>query len=149
MSTSTQPPILEACDVLPLMHQGDTNGTSHQPKPDAAKAKGKTAHRRTGDRFAVVNTFADFTMAGLTRAEIAVWLLLWRDTKPDGLARTSQVDLARRAGVNVRTVKRATVGLHRRGLLVLVHRGSLRQGPSTYRLRPLPPERKGDMGDTL
>jgi hypothetical protein len=40
---------------------------------------------------------ADFTLSALTRAEIAVCLLLWRDTKSDGTAQTSQADLARRA----------------------------------------------------
>jgi DNA-binding MarR family transcriptional regulator len=106
-------------------HQGDTS-----------KAKSKPFRRNTADRFAVLNAFVDFTMQELSRAEALVWLVLYRDTK-DGTARTSQTDIARRAGVNVRTVKRAIAGLHRRGLLVLVHRGSLRRGPSTYRLRPL------------
>jgi hypothetical protein len=84
----------------------------------------------------VLNAFVDFTMQELSRAEALVWLALYRDTK-DGTAQTSQSDIARRAGENVRTVKRAIAGLHRRGLLVLVHRGSLRRGPSTYRLPPL------------
>ncbi len=111
----------------PARHQG--NG----------KAKGKPA-RRKGDRFAVLNAFVDFTLSTLTRAEIAVWLLLWRDTKPDGLARTSQADLARRAGVNAKTVKRAVAALAAAGLLTVVYRGSLRRGPSAYRVRPLPRE---------
>ena len=93
--------------------------------------------RRKGDRFAVLNTFADFTLSALTRAEIAVWLLLWRDTKRDGTAKTSQADLARRAGVSVGTAKRAVAGLRCRGLLTVVFRGTLRRGPSAYRVHPL------------
>ncbi len=81
----------------PARHQGDQD-----------KAKGKPARRRTGDRFAVLNAFVDFTLAGLTRNEIAVWLVLYRDTKPDGTARTSQVDMARRVGKSDRTVRRAS-----------------------------------------
>ena len=47
----------------------------------------------------------------LTRAEAAVWFILYRDTKPDGTARTGQTDLARRAGCNVRSVGRALARL--------------------------------------
>ena len=133
-TTNNKPPILEGCAVLPPMHQG--NGAPHQHQGGTSKAKGKPSRRNTADRFAVLNAFVDFTMQELSRAEALVWLVLYRDTK-DGTARTAQTDIARRAGVNVRTVKRAIAGLHRRGLLVLVHRGSLRRGPSTYRLRPL------------
>lgn len=104
-------------------------------RPD--KAKGKTAGRRTGERFATLNTFVDFTLAELTRAETAVWLTLYRDTKADGTARTSQADMGRRAGVNVRTAKRAVLGLCRRGLLTVVFRGNLRRGPSVYRVRAM------------
>lgn len=89
----------------------------------------------TGARFKVVNTFADFTMRSLGRAEIAVWLLLWRDTK-DGVARTSQKDLAQRAGVSERTARRAVQRLCRAGLLTIVHQGGVRRGPSTYRVDP-------------
>ena len=135
MNTSNKPPILEGCAVLPPMHQG--NGSHRRPQCDTSKAKGKPVRRKTGDRFAVLNAFVDFTMQELTRAEALVWLTLFRDTKPDGLARTGQADLARRAGVNVRTVKRTVASLHHRGLLVLVYRGSLRRGPSTYRVRSL------------
>jgi DNA-binding MarR family transcriptional regulator len=99
------------------------------------KAKGKST---AGERFKVLNAFADFTLAGLDRAEIAVWLVLWRDTKPDGLARTSQADLARRAGVTDRTVRRAITSLLDAGLLRVVHRGGLRRGVSVYRVLPLP-----------
>jgi hypothetical protein len=134
MNTNTKPPILEGCAVLPPMHQG--NGSPRRHQGDSSKAKGKTNHRNTADRFAVLNGFVDFTMQELSRAETLVWLVLYRDTK-DGTARTAQTDIARRAGVNVRTVKRAIADLHRRGLLVLVRRGSLRRGPSTYRIRPL------------
>src|SRR5262245_27991772 len=49
-----------------------------------SKAKGKHA----GERFAVLNAFVDFALAELSRAEIAVWLVLYRDTR-DGTARTS------------------------------------------------------------
>src|SRR5262245_42282420 len=90
--------------------------------------------KRAGKRFQVINAFADFTLAGLDRAEIAVWLLLWRDTRPDGLARTAQTDLGRRAGCSTRTVRRALKGLQRAGLLTLAHQGGLNRGLSVYRV---------------
>ena len=53
------------------MHQGRRQRLDPPPPGRHLKAKGKHADRKTGDRFAVLNTFADFTMAGLARAEIA------------------------------------------------------------------------------
>ncbi len=88
-------------------------------------------------RFATMNAFVDFTLHSLSRASAFVWLLLYRDTKPDGLARTAQCDLAKRAGINVRTVRRACADLASRGLLTVVHRGGIRSGLSTYRVHPL------------
>ena len=104
------------------------------------KAKGKTAGRRTGDRFAVLNAFVDFTAGTLNRGEILVWLVLYRDTK-NGTAATSQADIARRTGLCKRTVQLATQRLEAAGLLKRVHRGGLRRGTSRYRVFGL---RKGD-----
>jgi Mn-dependent DtxR family transcriptional regulator len=67
-------------------------------------------------------------------------MLLYRDTKRNGLARTSQVDLARRAGTTPRTVERAVRSLACRGLLAVVNRGGLRKGPSIYRVHALAKE---------
>ena len=68
--------------------------------------------------------------------EIVTWLILYRDTR-DGKAKTSQADIARRAGISDRTVRRVIDALQRRGLLSVVRRGGLRQGPTTYRVHPL------------
>src|SRR5262245_24693336 len=103
------------------------------------KLKGKLKGK-AGERFAVLNAFVDFTLAGLSRAEIAVWLVLYRDTR-DGTARTSYDDMARRAGLNRRNVGRAIRRLEGRGLLQVVHRGGLRRGVSRYRVRGLPKDR--------
>ena len=108
-------------------------------RADRSKPKGKRAgaKAKAGERFAVFNAFVDFALADLSRREIAVWLVLYRDTR-DGTARTSYDDLARRAGLNRRNVGRALRGLERRGLLKVVHRGGLRRGASRYRVRGLP-----------
>ena len=97
------------------------------------KAKGKTTRRRTGERFATLNAFVDFTAGTLNRAEVLVWLVLYRDTK-DGTAATSQADIARRTGLCKRTVQLTTQRLEAAGLLKLVHRGGLRRGTSRYRV---------------
>ena len=108
------------------------NGRHRHQGGDRGKAKGKM-----GERFAVLNTFVDFALAHLNRAEIAVWLILYRDTR-DGTARTSYDDLARRAGCNRRNVGRALRRLECCGLLNVVHRGGLRRGASRYRVRGMP-----------
>jgi len=86
----------------------------------------------------VLNTFIDVSLRTLRRNEIAVWLVLYRDTK-DGTARTSQTDIARRAGITKRTVIRIIGRLERQGLLRIIRRGGINSGPSTYRVQPLEP----------
>jgi IclR helix-turn-helix domain len=99
--------------------------------------KGKTVDpvEKSGGRFALLNTFVDVEMADLkTRAEIAVWLVLYRDTR-DGTARTGISDIARRAGCNRSTVFRALRRLEERSLLTKVSQGGLRSGMSRYRVQ--------------
>lgn len=131
----TSPPTLPGCSVLPPMDSSKGGKRPTSGNQEKAPRKEKPNRRKTGDRFAVFNTFADFTVRDLSRAEIAVWLLLWRDTR-EGTARTSQVDLARRAGMDPSTVKRAVKRLEKRGLLTVVFRGDLWQGPSRYAVHP-------------
>ena len=66
-------------------------------------------------------------MADLSRAELAVWLILYRDTKRDGTARASLDDLARRGGMNRQTASRAVGRLARRKMLQVIRRGGLNQ----------------------
>ena len=106
------------------------------PRPTSRpKLTGKKKVGRS-ERFAVLNAFTDFSMAKLTGAEAKVWLILFRDTKGTGTARTGQADIARRAGIDERTVRRALVKLERKGLVQVVKRGKLNVGPSTYRVHP-------------
>lgn len=74
-------------------------------------------------------------MGGLSRAEIAVWFVLFRDAR-DGIAQTGQTDIARRAGCDRRTVGRALRGLIRRGLVKIIRPGGLNRGPARYRVIP-------------
>ena len=107
---------------------------ARRPKP-----KGKA-----GNRFAVMNAFIDFTMAGLPHPCRSVWVVLWRDTSPDGLARTAQADIARRIGMSVPTVKRAVGKLESLGLVTVAYRGGLGGRLSVYRVNPLPRDHSPD-----
>jgi len=104
-----------------------------RPTP-AAKPKRRTR----SERFAVLNAFVDFGVADakLTPAEALVWLVLFRDTKANGLARTGQTDIARRAGLSVRGVKKAIRALNAKGMVHVLNRGRLNVGPSVYRVHP-------------
>ncbi|MBN9523294.1 hypothetical protein J0H58_33075 [bacterium] len=88
-------------------------------------------------RFAALNAFTDCALAGLTAAEVKVWLILFRDTKAaTGTARTGQADIARRAGLKERTVRYALASLEAKGMVRVVRRGRLGAGPSVYRVHP-------------
>jgi DNA-binding transcriptional ArsR family regulator len=89
----------------------------------------------------VLNGFVDGVMGTLPRAAALTWVCLYRDTKPDGLARTAVTDLARRVGGDRRTVLRALRLLVERGLLEVVRRGGLGRGVSTYRITTSHPKK--------
>lgn len=138
--------------VLPPMRAVEGLQDHAQPTGEATAAKpsslgaasgvrGAPADRRSTPgtpkskhRFETVNTFIDVTMRGVTARAAQVWLILWRDTKPNGLARTGVSDLARRAGCSVSTAKRALAELRRLGLIVVVTRGHEGGGLTCYRL---------------
>jgi DNA-binding MarR family transcriptional regulator len=100
----------------------------------------KTPKRVARLRFELLNAFVDSGMAELSRGELAVWLTLYRDTKRDGTARTSLSDIARRGGMDRQTASRAVGRLGRRKMLQVLRRGSLKDGPSSYRVFPFPME---------
>jgi hypothetical protein len=127
MAVGEEPPPMDGPNLAPSKH-------SHRGKP---KGKPDGAKSKAGERFAVLNAFVDFAMAELSRAEIAVWMVLFRDTR-DGTARTSIAGLAQRAGCDRSTVFRALRGLGGRGLVKIVHQGGLGRGPSRYRVLALP-----------
>ena len=141
------PPLLPATARTGTKGEGPspngTDGRRGQRPGRGGGARGTVVRRTTGDRFAVLNAFVDCTLAGLTRNEIAVWLVLYRDTKPDGTARTGQTDIARRAGISARSVRRGIEGLLRKELAKRVYQGGIGRGASAYRIRPLLPDKHG------
>src|SRR5262245_8649109 len=122
-----EPPPLEDPKPAP-----SGNGRPRHESGNRDKAKGKA-----GERFAVLNAFVDVTLADLTRAGLAVWLVLYPDSGV-GPPRASSGDIAHRSGLNRRNVGRAVRRLEGRGLLTVIHRGGLRGGASRYRVRGLP-----------
>jgi hypothetical protein len=122
--------------VIPVGEELPPMDPTPAPSSNGRHQRQGTPKGKTSERFAVLNAFVDFALADLSRAEIAVWLILYRDTR-DGTARTSY-DLARRAGLNRRNVGRALRRLEGRGLVKTIHRGGLGRGVSRYRVRGLP-----------
>jgi DNA-binding MarR family transcriptional regulator len=91
--------------------------------------------RYTLERFQVLNDFVDHGLADLSRSEIGVYLILWRDTKPTGLARTSRTELARRGGMTERQASRALGALARRGAVHVIRKAVGRRA-ALYSLYP-------------
>ncbi len=130
-----EPRIIPVGGQLPPMEPRPER--SGKPRPDKAnEPKGQPGKHSAGERFRTLNNFVDFTLAELSRAEIAVWLILYRDTR-DGMARTGMEDLARRAGCAKRNAVRAVQRLEKLGLVKVIHRGGFRRGVSRYRVKPL------------
>lgn len=109
-----------------------------QPAPSvrAPAPPAKPKRRTRSERFAALNAFVDMGMADLTGAETKVWLILYRDTKGTGTARTGQTDIARRAGLKPRMVRYALAKLEAKGMVRVLNRGRLNVGPSVYRVQP-------------
>ncbi len=89
----------------------------------------------TLERFQVLNDFVDLGLADLSRSEIAVYLILFRDTRPSGLARTSLTEFSRRGGMSERQVSRALAKLIGRGAVHVIRRG-IRAKATLYSLYP-------------
>ncbi len=70
-----------------------------------------------------LDAFVDLGMRDLTRSEVAVYLILLRDTRPDGTARAGLTDIARRGGMSVRQASRAVQVLIGRDLVAVIKPG--------------------------
>lgn len=109
------------------------NDRLNQQQADPLQAHSTKPTRSSADasRWATLNAFVDTAMADLSRAELAVWLVLYRDVR-EGAARTGMDDIARRAGCHRGSVVRAVQSLQARGLIRLVRRGRKNGGTSVY-----------------
>jgi hypothetical protein len=109
-----------------IIDQAETMAKKRAAKKSTSPAK--------SDRWAMLNTMVDMAIRDLTAAEIKVWLVLFRDVR-NGLARTSMADIARRAGLEPRSAKRAMRSLEARRLVKIVAHGTIDGKPNTYQLK--------------
>ena len=86
--------------------------------------------------FETFNAFVDLGIRQLSRSEITAYLVLLRDTKPDGRATTSYNDIAVRGGMSRIAAIRAVRSLVKRGTVEVVRRGGRGIGTSTYCVMP-------------
>jgi hypothetical protein len=85
--------------------------------------------------FKTLSEFVDNGVRSLNRSELAVFLILLRDTKPDGTARTALTDFMTRGGVSKRSASRAVQSLIRRGVVRVVRHG-VPGKPAVYTIFP-------------
>lgn len=72
---------------------------------------------------ALLDDFVDNGIRRLNPSEVAVYLILLRDSKPDGTARAALTDLAARGGLSVRSASRAIQTLIKRGRITVLKPG--------------------------
>lgn len=132
----TRPQTIPGCEVLPPVAPEQMPTIKQSENPETKSGKRTYQKSQTAGRFAELNNFVDFTMCDLPKSCITVWLVLYRDTR-DGTARTSQTDIARRAGISDRAVRTAIRRLESLGLAKVVCQGGLNRGASRYRIAPL------------
>lgn len=131
----------ELDSVLAVPGRMDTGGAITPPRDSRrGKAESKAPSKANAGRFEMLNSFVDCQLAECTRAELAVWLVLYRDSRK-GMACTAQSWIAKRANVDVRTVRTAIGKLKQRGLVDVVKKGGPSAGLAAYRVHGTP--RKG------
>ncbi len=110
-----------------------------EPTQDRHSSKvSDSPKRKQRGRFAVLNSFADCGARSVDTTAQACWWILYRETKPNGLARVSQARIAECVGLGRVAVNRALKRLEQAKLLTVVRRGGLHGGPSTYRVYGTP-----------
>jgi hypothetical protein len=67
--------------------------------------------------------FVDQGVRHLSRSELATYLILLRDTRPNGTARAGLSDIAERGGMSRKSASRAVGSLVAKGVLTIVRRG--------------------------
>jgi predicted DNA-binding transcriptional regulator len=82
--------------------------------------RGQCYHR---ERVKLFNSFVDMGLRGLSRSEMAAYVILFRDTQETGLARTSRTEIARRGGMSEKQASRAVQSLTAKGVLHRVCKG--------------------------
>lgn len=114
-------------------------GTLPAMAPVALAPQGRKSRKPDSiGRFKIMNEFVDFSARLLDTTAQAAWLVLFRETKPNGIACVSHSQIAERIGASRRTVVRAVQHLKDAKLVTVVHRGGLKGGTSSYRIHGAP-----------
>jgi DNA-binding MarR family transcriptional regulator len=90
------------------------------------KPKSKTVSKQRYYRLWYQNLdgFVDQGARKLSRSELVTYLILLRDTRPNGTARAGLNDLAERGGMSRKSASRAVGSLIAKGVLRIVRRGT-------------------------
>lgn len=103
----------------------------------ANRGNGKT--KSTAGRFQVLNQFVDQSARLVSYKSQSVWLVLFRETKPDGLATVSYSQIAEMMGAHRSTALRGLAELKKAGLAEVIKKGNSQENrPSTYRIYGIP-----------
>lgn len=117
-----------------------TLATGYEPAPSPPASTTQPEPAGSATDYRTIDSFVDFTLRGVDRNDLAVWLVLWRmgDART-GVACVSYPTIAERAGCSVRTIKRAVKRLKESGLVEVVRQGGFRRGVSRFRVRGVAP----------
>ena len=110
-------------------------GTERNEHHSRVKAQ-KPKQISTG-RFQTMNSFVDHSARFVDTTAQATWLVLFREIR-NGRATISQGQIAERIGVSRRTAIRAIQHLEDAGLIMVVKRGKIGGGSSTYQVHGTP-----------
>ena len=117
---------------------------TEQPRSNTDKPRVRKPD--TVGRFKTMNEFVDFSARLVDTTAQAVWMVLFREVKPSGVASVSFGQIAERTGVCRRTVIRAIKKLEEAKLVTVMKRGRLNEGPSKYQVHGTP--NRSSTGDT-
>jgi hypothetical protein len=142
MTTGSVDGMSEQIGEGPEKAVGCALGTGDRDSRDGACVDAGDGHEHSASctkKVAIFNQFIDKALAGLPPTASALWLTLFRFEK-QGVAWVSQDALAKRMGVNEKTVYRNMKILLAKELVRIEHHGGLGQGSHKYRLGLLPLE---------
>jgi DNA-binding MarR family transcriptional regulator len=131
LATRSLPPLPAAMasnPPSPEQRLADRTTQIRNPRYSARRRRGSKAD----NRFIILNEFVDCTMATVSATEALVWFVLYRDVR-DGIATTSQSEIARRIGKSERQVRRLLNKLIESGTVSIIQRGG-KGRPSRYRV---------------
>lgn len=102
-----------------------------------SEIRDKGKKRKAGERFATLNAFTDATMRTLTPAQIAVWVILFRNER-NGTTSRSVRQIATDGGLSLSGAHQSLASLIEAGLVEILQRARHRDEATTYRIHATP-----------